>query len=217
MSLVKCFLSSLLLFLCAIVVSPLTPDVYAGEKGDVVLRFRSLLMNPSESGDISVIGGTPNLDTSVALEFDATYFFSDHLAAELIFLGGAKHNPKAIDTALGDLELGSVIASPAGLTFQYHFTSGRDAVVQPYVGAGVTYAIFSNKKASEVITDIQYKNKFGYQFQAGFDVPIGQKFTLNFDYKKLFVKTEIAVNDGLIGANVTLNPSVYGVGLGYCF
>ena len=50
------------------------------------------------------------------------------------------------------------------------------------------------------------------------DIGIKDNWFLNVDIKKVFVETDIDVNDGAIKSNDTeLNPWIFGVGFGYRF
>jgi len=40
---------------------------------------------------------------------------------------------------------------------------------------------------------------------------------LNFDVKQIFLSTTAKINDGAIRANVDLNPTLIGLGMGYRF
>ncbi|MBN8086385.1 OmpW family protein, partial [Vibrio vulnificus] len=66
-------------------------------------------------------------------------------------------------------------------------------VFKPYVGAGVNYTIFYNEK-SGAAKDIKYDNKFGWGYQFGFDIDLSDKFFINVDFKKLFLKTDVTVD-----------------------
>lgn len=192
------------------------------------VRVRGVGVVPDESAKIGIIGGDVNISNTLIPELDFTYFFTKNISAELI-LGTTKHevNTVASDiSAVGgptsaNVNLGSVYLLPPTLTAQYHFFI--DEVFRPYVGAGVNYTVFYNEKEGSVVKGIEYKNTFGYAFQAGFDLMIDDKFFVNADVKKIFLKTDVTVDasnlaTGLnIPAEVEINPWLIGLGIGMKF
>lgn len=186
----------------------------AKEAGDLLVRARAVAVIPDENATTS-IGGNVEIDNSVVPELDFTYFVTDNIGVELI-LGTTKHHPKAVGTALGDVELGSVWLLPPTLTLQYHFNPKGD--VSPYVGAGVNYTIFySEKEPAAVVTDIDYSNSFGFALQAGVDVKISEDWYLNLDVKRVWLNTDVKINGGAVTADVDVNPWLFGVGFGTTF
>ena len=185
------------------------------------VRLRALGVAPDESATIGVIGGDVAISNTIVPELDFTYFFTEHFAAELI-LGTTKHDVKAINTAAGDVNLGSVWLLPPTLTAQYHFYTSDKKVFKPYIGAGVNYTLFYNVKSGDV-ADVKYDNALGYAAQLGFDLMLDDKFFINVDAKRLFLKTDVTVDasnlaPGLsIPADVTINPLVLGMGVGMKF
>ncbi|WP_430615502.1 OmpW/AlkL family protein [Flavobacterium sp. JP2137] len=194
-----------------------------------MVRVRGVGVVPNESATIGTIGGGVSLSNSFIPELDFTYFFTKNIAAELI-LGTTKHNVNTTSsdlTAVGlpnsvDVDLGSVWLLPPTLMAQYHVYAGD--VFKPYVGAGVNYTIFHSKKTGNTVQNVDYKNKFGYAFQIGFDIDINDTFFINFDVKKIFLKTDVTVDaSNLAGgpldipADVTIDPLLLGFGVGMRF
>lgn len=185
------------------------------EAGDWLIRARALGVHPVESGDQTVIGGDLDISNNYVPELDFTYFITDHIAAELI-LGTTSHDVVAVDTTLGDVPLGDVQLLPPTLTAQYHFTP--DAKVSPYVGAGINYTfMFDADAAGGAVTDLHFDDAFGFALQAGADIKVGEKWFLNVDVKKIFLKTDAHANLGAIESRVTLDPWLFGVGFGRKF
>ncbi|MBD3725236.1 MAG: OmpW family protein [Flavobacteriaceae bacterium] len=211
------------------VLSVLALNAMAQEKEDVKVndfkkwqvRLRGVGVVPTESAKIGVIGGDANISNALIPELDFTYFFTEHIAAELI-LGTAKHDVKAVGTAAGNVDLGSVWLLPPTLTAQYHFYATKDKVLKPYVGAGVNYTIFYNVK-SGTVADVKYDNALGYAVQVGFDLMLNDKFFINVDAKRLFLNTDVTVDasnlaPGLsIPADVDIDPWLFGMGIGMKF
>lgn len=181
-------------------------------------RLRAVVVAPDASADIQAIAGDVDISTAIIPELDFTYFFSENIAAELI-LGTAKHDVKAVATAVGDIDLGSVWLLPPTLTLQYHFTGME---VKPYVGAGINYTIYYGIDEGPVADAVQYDNSVGFALQGGLDYPLNDKWFLNLDVKKLFLSTDATVfaNTALgavVGADVKINPWLIGLGVGMKF
>ena len=192
----------------------LAGPLYAGE-GDWLVRLRGIHVSPNESATISVIGGDASIDTATVPELDISYFITDNVAVELI-LATTKHSPRAIGTVAGDLPLGSDYLLPPTVTFQYHPMPNE--TFSPYVGVGLNYTIFYKEQAPMgVVTDIDYGNRFGLAAQAGVDYYVNKEWFLNADVKKLWLKTDIAINAGTINADVKINPWIFGLGFGRAF
>ena len=226
----KCFILSLFLFLFS------TITVLAQVKNEWDIRVRAAAVIPQESGTVGVIGGKPTLSNSFIPELDITYYFANNISAELI-LGTTKHkvSTKASDlSAIGgsssaNVNLGKVWLLPPTLTFQYHLPVGN---FKPYAGAGVNYTMFYNEDKGPVLKDIDYKNKFAFAAQLGFDYDISKMIFINADVKKLLLSTDVVVdasnltpanNPSLspvlqnIPAHVKINPWIVAVGIGKRF
>lgn len=194
------------------------------------MRLRVVGVVPDEKSDVTTIGGKVDVSNEIIPELDFTYFFTKNIATELI-LGTSKHDVKTVGSdisAVGgptnyNVNLGTVRLLPPTLTIQYHFNQDKDNVFKPYLGAGVNYTIFYDVKAGNVVKDIEYKNSLGYAFQAGFDLMVTDKFFINADIKKMFLKTDVTVDASNLAPNlsipakVDLNPLVLGMGVGMKF
>ena len=187
------------------------------EQGDWLFRLRAITVQPDESADITPIGGDVDIDASVVPEFDITYFFTDHIAAELI-LGVTPHDVTAVDTSLGDVNLGDVTLLPPTLTLQYHFNPTGQ--LRPYIGAGVNYTLFFNEDlpSGSPLASIDYDSSFGLAAQAGFDYQLNERWFFNVDLKKVMINTDVTIDAGALGiveADVDIDPWIFGVGFGW--
>ncbi len=141
-------------------------------------------------------------------EVDISYFFSPNLAAELVLTVPQKH-----DVRLNGAVIGSLKHLPPTLTLQYHFDT-VGGKFKPYLGAGVNYTRFSSVNLPAGLT-IE-KNSFGLALQAGVDIPLDKNLYLNFDVKKVQIRTDLANNGTKLGT-VKVDPVLFGVGLGWRF
>lgn len=184
------------------------------------VRLRGVAVQPNEKSEVSAIGGDVNISNSFIPELDFTYFFNKNFAAELI-LGTTKHDVVDEKSALGDVDLGSVWLLPPTLTLQYHFYPTK--TLKPYLGAGLNYTIFYGVK-SGAVKDVNYDNALGFALQGGVDYMLNDKYFLNFDLKKLFLKTDVDVDASnavpgatSVPAKVNIDPLLIGFGVGMKF
>ncbi|WP_299335547.1 OmpW family outer membrane protein [uncultured Psychroserpens sp.] len=169
-------------------------------------RFRVIAVVPSPDDDID--GADVDISTTFVPEVDFTYFFNKNLAAELI-LATTKHE---VEIENGP-DLGYVWLLPPTLNLQYHFYADD---FKPYVGAGINYTIFYGEDAGDA-EDIDYENSVGFSLQAGLDYNLNDKWFLNLDVKKLFLNTDVTVNNDSESVKVDINPLVVGLGVGLKF
>ena len=166
------------------------------QAGDFMLRLRGLAIVPNESSHINAIGGDVEISNEYTPEVDFTYFLTGHVAFELI-AATARHNVRAKDTALGDLDLGKVSHLPPTLLLQWHVAP--DYFISPYLGAG-----------------INYDNSWGWALQAGTDIFLYKNFFLNIDLKYIRMETKAEINNSF-HARTDIDPLLFGVGIGYKF
>lgn len=140
-------------------------------------------------------------------EVDITYFFNKNIAAELILTVPQRHTLSAGGTAIGSLK-----HLPPSLLVQYHFTDLPG--FKPYVGAGVNYTRFSSIRLPPGV-DVD-RNSFGGALQLGVDIPVAKDVYLNFDVKKVYIKTDVSAAGNKIGT-FKVDPVLFGIGLGWRF
>ncbi|WP_439633170.1 OmpW/AlkL family protein [Glycocaulis sp.] len=200
----------------AVLAGSIAPAAMAGQ-GDWMFRLRALHVAPDEGATISPIGGSVDIGTSVVPELDITYFFTDRIAVELI-LGATPHDVSAVNTSLGDVDLGDVWLLPPTLTLQYHFNP--EGQLRPYVGAGVNFTHFFNADlpSGSPLTSISYDNSIGFALQAGVDYALSERWFLNFDVKKVWINTDVTIDAGglgIVNADVDIDPWIVGIGFGW--
>lgn len=208
-----------LLVLSGLLLSTLS---FGQEAGELHMRVRATGVVPMEDTKIETIGGNVAVSNNLIPEVDFTYYFTKNIAAELI-LGTSKHEVVAVNTALGNLDLGRVMLLPPTLNLQYHFYPTKN--LKPYVGAGLNYTIFydqgQGKGRNAAVTSVAYDNNLGYSFQLGFDYKINDKLYWNVDVKKLYLNTDVEVGAALpsgqvyVPAEVDLNPWLISTGIGF--
>ncbi|MBA4710042.1 OmpW/AlkL family protein [Aquitalea aquatica] len=178
-------------------------------QGDILARFRVINVNPDVSADSTLSAIHTDVKSDTVPEFDFTYMITNNIGAELI-LGTSRHE---VNSDLGSL--GKVSVLPPTLTLQYHFMP--EATFRPYVGVGVNYTRFYNNglKVGSTAVDID-QNSWGLAAQVGADVAISKNLFINFDVKKIDIKTKARLNGADLGT-LKINPWVYGIGIGTKF
>ena len=178
-----------------------------------LIRLRSLTVLPeSSSSTISTIGGNvTQISNQVVPELDFSYFFTPHVAAELI-LATTRNSVTATGTAIGTVPLGRVSLLPPTLTVQYHFLATPK--VDPYVGLGLNYTFFYDASPSTV-SGINYANNAGLAMQAGLDLNMTKKWVFNIDVKKIFVNSSVSTSGPSVVTIAHIDPWLLGIGIGY--
>lgn len=155
-----------------------------------------------------------SINDKVLPEVDITYFFSPNLAAELILTVPQKQKIRA--DGLG--QIGTLKHLPPALLAQYHFTQWSG--FKPYVGAGVNYTRFSSVRfdpaVQAALSPSIDRSSWGGALQVGVDIPLAKDLYLNFDVKKVFIKTDVFAAGQQVGT-LKINPVLAGVGLGWRF
>ncbi|WP_428420327.1 OmpW/AlkL family protein [Methylibium sp.] len=172
--------------------------------GDWLVRVRALHLD-SANKDSTGVG--LSIDNKTFPEIDFSYFFTPNIATELVLTYPQKQEVRAGGARIGELK-----HLPPTLSLQYHFLPG--AAFQPYVGAGINYTRFSSIDLPAPFS-IE-KNSFGLSLQAGFDVPLTDKLVLNFDVKKVQIRTDVSAN-GVKAGTFKIDPVLIGVGVGWRF
>lgn len=186
-----------------------TAEFKTKQAGDILIRGRVLGVVPDEDVNSNTLAGEGKIDNDAIPELDFSYFVTDNIALELI-AGTSQHDVTWNDGK----DLGSVRLLPPTLTLQYHFMP--ESRWSPYIGAGVNYTFFYDSEPGE-FNSVKYDDGFGYAFQAGFDYAISGPWSLNVDIKKIYLDTDVSVNNGAVKADADIDPWLFGVGIGYRF
>ena len=176
-----------------------------------LVRARAVHVEPDNKSD--PVGGVGAADTikvanKTIPELDITYFFTPHIAAELILTYPQKHKVR-----LNGAEIGSFKHLPPTLNLQYHFAPG--ATINPYIGAGVNYTRMSSVKLLGGAGDLE-NDSFGLSLQAGIDFRLNEHWSINADVKKVNIRSDVYVG-GAKASYVKVDPVLFGLGVGYRF
>ena len=219
-----------------------TPMLAQAEAGDWGFRVRAVNVRPNEDSNLgkmvnqNIAGGlmTPGAELKVSdkviPELDISYYFTKHIAAELILALGTRHNVSISGDAVGPVDnqaLGSVNLLPPTLTAQWHFNP--DQMIDPYVGAGVNYTAFLDRNLRGRAGAIQGQkikvdsDSWGLALQAGVDINLKDGWLINADVKYISLDTDVKMQNPLAGNawtkidSLDINPWVIGFGVGKKF
>jgi outer membrane protein len=176
-----------------------------------LVRVRAVHLDTADKSDpVGGVGASDRLTVSSKTipEFDVSYFFTPNLAAELVLTYPQKH-----DVALDGQKIGTFKHLPPTLLLQYHFVP--DAPLKPYVGAGVNYTTMSKVNLLGGAASLEH-DSVGLALQAGADYAIDKKWSLNFDLKKVRIRSDVYIG-GAKASRVKVDPLMLGVGVGYRF
>lgn len=185
----------------------------------VQLRVRMLHIDPANKSEpiaaLAVPADAIQVKDRWVPELDISYFFTPQIATELV-LAFTKLHANVTSSAVGAFDAGSFKALPPTLTVQWHFLP--QAQFRPYVGAGINYTRLSSVKLGNSVTgplDLE-RSSFGPAAQAGIDVALGGAWSLNFDAKKAWIRTDLK-SGGAKLSTLKVDPWLWGVGVGYRF
>ena len=177
------------------------------QDGKWQVRLRAVHLD-SANKDTTGLGLSINNKTIP--ELDISYYFTPNFAAELILTYPQKHDVRS--SVVGG-KIGTLKHLPPTLLAQYHVT-GLGAF-KPYVGAGINYTRFSSVNVLGGGADVK-RNSWGPALQVGFDYALDKNWSLNFDVKKVYIKTDVLAA-GVKAGTFKVDPVLVGVGVGYRF
>ena len=180
------------------------------------------------SGDLSA-PASPGTKTDVhsgsAPMLCVAYMLTDHIAAELGLGLGYKHDLVGDGAIKGVGKIGTVQQLPPSLFAQYRFLEAKSAF-RPYVGLGLTYAMFQKETGSAALTattnpggpgtTFKVDNAWGITPQLGVTYAINEKWFADSAVSKTFIKTKTTLSTGQT-QDIRLDPISFNVSIGYRF
>ena len=148
-----------------------------------------------------------SVDNKTIPEVDVGYFFTPNIATELILTVPQKQTVSSNGSSIGTFK-----HLPPTLLLQYHFTGLNG--YKPYVGAGINYTDISKVSLPTGVT--LDSHSWGGALQVGVDIPLDKHWSINFDVKKVYIKTDVYSTGTSIGT-LKLDPMLVGAGVGYRF
>jgi outer membrane protein len=204
-------------------------DVAPGEdKGDWIFRLGVSQLNPTSSPGLKNPldnGVDLTADSDVSVSGTIAYMLTDHIGTELLLAYPFSHGVDAKFPGGTKERIAHVDILPPTLNLQWYFLPGH--TINPYIGAGVNWAIFTSsdlKKNALGLPDnakLETSDSFGADGQIGVDIKVADHWFLNADVRYIGVTTDLTVrNVNAEGArlklgNMDINPMLYTLAFGY--
>ncbi|MEJ6007787.1 OmpW family outer membrane protein [Paucibacter sp. AS339] len=198
--------------------------------GSVTVRLGATTIKPAvSSGDLSapsLVGTKVDITDASQITGGIFYTLTENIAIDVPIGIPFKHDVMGAGAIEGTGKLADVKALPITVTAQYRF-GAPSSMFRPFVGAGLTYAVFSNAKATSALsgltggspskpTTMSMKNAYGPTVQLGLDVKFSDRWSLNGSVTKVLLKTTGTLSTGQT-IETELNPLALSFGIGYTF
>ena len=188
----------------------------AHQAGEFFVRGGPILAVPNTSTH-NYNGGAFDFDvnSNAQLGLTGTYMITDNLGVELLAATPFSHEIK--QAGLGTIAKTKHL--PPSLYLQYYFLNA-DAPARPYIGAGINYTtFFSEQEKLNGLSNLKLKDSWGPVVNAGIDINLTDKLFVNTSvwWAKIKTKATFDLGGQPQEARVTLDPTIFFVGLGYRF
>ena len=155
-----------------------------------------------------------------------TYGITDNISVESAIGTPYKHKLYGAGAIEGTGQLGTVKALPAIALLQYRFFSPT-SMIRPFVGLGVTYAMFQKETGSFAMTALtnpgggtpttfRIDNKWTVSGQLGLQVNVTEKWFANAAYIKTRLSTDVHFSTNQ-NQHMKLDPDSFILSVGYKF
>lgn len=196
-------------------VALVAPVAAQSKEGPWLIRVRVLSLTPADKSDaipsLSVPADAITVSSKVFPELDISYFFTSNIAAELVLTYPQQH-----DVELSGTEIGTFKHLPPTLMLQYHVLP--DGPFRPYLGVGVNLTLLSDVTLNAPgvgALDLE-DSSIGGAAQVGADLRLSPAFFLNFDVKKVMIRSDVLAGGSTVSA-VRVDPWLVSVGIGRRF
>jgi outer membrane protein OmpA-like peptidoglycan-associated protein len=170
------------------------------------------------------------VDSDISPTFDVTYMFTNTFGVELLlaypFTHGIDLRPYSPGSGPAKIRAGNVDVLPPTLSLVWR-PMGYEAAVQPYIGAGINYTMFSGEEVRGIPgASLKMDDSFGAAGVIGFDFFPGEakKWFANINARYIMIESdaELSLPTAVPVANVDIgtveiDPWVFGVHLGRRF
>ncbi|HQQ62330.1 MAG TPA: OmpW family outer membrane protein [Pseudomonadales bacterium] len=205
----------------------------AYEAGDWIVRAGAATVVPNDSSSVvklngapAVAGGEVRVSNNTQLGLTGTYMFTPNVGVGLLAATPFKHDITANDKlSVVSHDIGSTEHLPPTLTAQYYFNNS--SVVTPYVGLGLNYTTFFHTDVDPKLeaalgghSSMKLSDSWGLAAEAGMDVSLGNNWLLNASVWYIDIDTQATITSSAgnkVKTDVTIDPWVYMVGVGYKF
>ncbi len=138
--------------------------------------------------------------------------FTPNWGFEVLAAAPFEHDITLTDgTPVGDVE-----HLPPTFSVQYHFAP--DSTIRPYIGVGLNYTTFMSESLSGPLagSDLKLDDSTGLAVQFGVDFMLNENWCINLDVRSIDIETNADL-DGAFLTTVKIDPTVFGVNVGYRF
>ncbi|UZK04861.1 outer membrane beta-barrel protein [Venatoribacter cucullus] len=211
--------------LAAAVVAASVPAMAATyQAGDIMVKAGAITVQPTN--DATDIGASfVEISNNTQLGITGTYMFHSKWGVEVLAATPFEHNINLSSdlpvAALGaTVPKGTNVAStkhlPPTVSMQFYPLGDQESSVQPYVGLGINYTTFFSE---EGVANPTLKDSWGLAYSAGVNVHFSDNWMANVAVWKMDIDTKIEKSPvaEVVGQNVTIDPTVFLVGVGYKF
>lgn len=207
------------------------PFAQAYEAGDIIVRAGAVTVDPHEDSSSirangNSLGGKATLDSDTQLGLNFAYMLTNHWGVELLAATPFQHSVGVQGLPIDSLngKLADVKQLPPTLSVVYYPLDSK-SVFQPYVGLGVNYTFFfdqnlSGAAESKGFSNLNLKDSWGLAGQVGLDYMLTDNILLNAQVRYIDIDTHASVDlagVGRVSTDVSVDPWVYMVGIGYKF
>ncbi|ELX10985.1 outer membrane protein W [Janthinobacterium sp. HH01] len=181
-----------------------------------------------DSGDVSapaLPGTKADVGTDTKPRFAIAYMLTDNISAELDLGLPYKHDLIGAGAIEGTGKLGTSEVLPPTAFVQYRFLPAN-SMFRPYVGLGITYAMFQKETGSGQLTALlntggpgttfKLDDKWALSYQIGGTLKINEKWFVDATVIKTKLKTMVHFSTGQT-QDVRLDPLAVSVSVGYNF
>jgi outer membrane protein len=202
----------------------------AQSKGQFTVSVGANMLKPHvESGAISA-PALPNSLGDISKDTQPvaciTYGLTDNISVETAIGTPYKHKIYGAGAIAGTGQLGTAQAMPAIALLQYRFFD-PSARIRPFVGLGVTYAMFRKETGSFAMTALtnpgggtpttfSIDNKWTYSGQVGLQFNVNEKWFANAAFIKTKLRTDVHFSTNQ-QQHMRLDPDSYILSVGYKF
>src|SRR5471032_1807665 len=181
-----------------------------------------------DSGDVSapaLPGTKADVGSDTKPRFAIAYMITDNVSAEVDLGLPYKHELSGAGAIQGTGKLGSAEVLPPTAFIQYRFLPAN-SMFRPYVGLGLTYAMFQKETGSAQLTALlntggpgstfKLDDKWAASYQIGATVKINEKWFVDATVIKTKLKTQVHFSTGQ-NQDMRLDPLAVSVSIGYNF
>ena len=175
-------------------------------------------------------GSKIDIKSASSLLLTATYSFTDAVTLELLAGLPYKHDIVGAGAIAGVGKIGSIQQISPTLVLQYRLL-GAESTFRPYVGAGLTYAMFYGSEGSATLTAltnpggqptlIGSDKSMGYTVQLGGTVKIDSHWYADISVLKTYVATTAPIDTAPVNngqsIHAKLDPMSANLSIGYRF